>query len=534
MLNKNQRNREFIRYAAFVMLAIRYQGTDNSIEPLRKHLLGPILLPPTGLISVQAPTVATSQGPGVSNHESEPVTPTQEALPETALEPVTPARSSHQSNEISTPASRHCPTKMLAEGQNKRRSLQTGGRQFVSRPLVQRVKQQNNSFLKMAQDVHYGTKEDLLVGISLAASSRNKSSGHTSDSWDGSLTPQDIVTLAKLTHDSSTKKSVYETLTTDHATELNHISSLEIVQMQDSVSQKEVFRNLRRRLPRYFASERQTEKLRNKWHKEFEIVLQPSRTTTGWRINPERLHQCVSLAHPWMRELDSEWWRLYGDARNFGGQKSVLISLTNINNEAMFNGYSFHSPKENCWPVHIFCGPDSRLNLQLNIGGESGYLNNWIDSMSEKGHKTFVASDNMFANALLGGGLDPKSSDNFSLYTFETTATRSEVGKQTGLRSELNRQIVREHPDSLLPAIPTDHFIPCANHMFARITEHLLTLRIMSCLNEGVVNNDKNSTLTKLISNINMRGVRGGNFEIRFDGPKLEPIFLNVTHAETI
>lgn len=464
MLNKNQRNTEFIRYAAFVMLAVRYQGTDNSIEPLRKHLLGPILLPPTGLISVQAPTVATSQGPGVSNHESEPVTPTQEALPETALEPVTPARSSHQSNEISTPASRHCPTKMLAEGQNKRRSLQTGGKQFVSRPLVQRVKQQNNSFLKMAQDVHYGTKEDLLVGISLAASSRNKSSSHTSDSWDGSLTPQDIVTLAKLTHDSSTKKSVYETLTTDHATELNHISSLEIVQMQDSLSQKEVFRNLRRRLPEYFASERQTEKLRNKWHKEFEIVLQPSRTTTGWRINPERLHQCVSVAHPWMRELDSEWWRLYGDARNFGGQKSVLISWTNINNEAMFNGYSFHSPEENCWPVHIFYGPDSRLNLQLNIGGESGYLNNWIDSMSEKGHKTFVASDNMFANALLGGGLDPKSSDNFSLYTFETTATRSEVGKQTGLRSELNRQIVREHPDSLLPAIPTDHFIPCANH----------------------------------------------------------------------
>lgn len=235
-----------------------------------------------------------------------------------------------------------------------------------------------------------------------------------------------------------------------------------------------------------------------------------------------------------MKEMECEWWRLYGDARNFGGQKSVLVSLTNINNEAMFNGYSFHSPEENCWPVHIFYGSDSRLNLELNLGGESGYLNSWIDSMSEKGHKTFLASDNMFANALIGGGLDPKSSDNFSLYTFETTATRSEVGEKTGLRSELNRQIVREHPDSLLPSIPTEHFIPCANYMFARITEHLLTLRIMSCLNEGVVNNDKNSTLTKLMSNINMRGVRGGNFGIKFDGPKLEPISLNVTHAETI
>ena len=67
MLNKNQRNRDFIRYAAFVMLAIRYQGTESSVEPLRKRLLGPILLPPTGLIGTQAPIVATSKGPSVSN-----------------------------------------------------------------------------------------------------------------------------------------------------------------------------------------------------------------------------------------------------------------------------------------------------------------------------------------------------------------------------------------------------------------------------------------------------------------------------------
>ena len=70
--------------------------------------------------------------------------------------------------------------------------------------------------------------------------------------------------------------------------------------------------------------------------------------------------------------------------------------------------------------------------------------------------------------------------------------------------------------------------------MFVRITEHLLSLRVMSCLNEGVVNNEKSGTLTKLLSNINTRGVRGGNFQLKFDGPKLEPISLNVSHAETI
>ena len=132
--------------------------------------------------------------------------------------------------------------------------------------------------------------------------------------------------------------------------------------------------------------------------------------------------------------------------------------------------------------------------------------------MAQKGHKMFMASDNMFANAILGGGLDPKSNDNFSVYTFEMTSTRSDVGESTGVRSELQRQIEREHPESLLPSVPTNHFIPCANHMFVRITEHLLTLLVMSCLNDGVINNDRSTTLQKLLSNINICGVRGGHF----------------------
>lgn len=46
--------------------------------------------------------------------------------------------------------------------------------------------------------------------------------------------------------------------------------------------------------------------------------------------------------------------------------------------------------------------------------------------------------------------------------------------------------------------------------------------------------NDKAGTLNKLLSNINICGVRGGHFQLRFDGPKLEPISLNVSHTETI
>jgi len=101
------------------------------------------------------------------------------------------------------------------------------------------------------------------------------------------------------------------------------------------------------------------------------------------------------------------------------------------------------------------------------------------------------------------------------------------------LQSELKHQIKQEHPESLVPAIPTSHFIPCANHRFVWITEHLLTLRVMPCLNDGVVNNDS-VTFSKLMSNINIRGVHGGNFQLKFDGPKLEQVSLNVSHAETI
>ena len=258
-----------------------------------------------------------------------------------------------------------------------------------------------------------------------------------------------------------------------------------------------------------------------------DAVLQPTRTTTGWKINIGRMRSCISFVCPYISDVDVEWWRLYGDARNYGGQKSVLIAISNINIEAIFNGCDFQSPMD-CWPVHIFYGSDSRLNLQLNIGadgGESGYLNDWAEEMFDLGHEVFVSSD-MFANALLGGGLDPKSDNNFSLYTYETAQSRSEVGSDSGLRSEVNRKIEREHPESLLPSVPTKNFVPCDNHMFCRLTEHLLVLRVMSCLNEEVEKDQKDGTLTNLIANINTRGVRGGNFQVKFDGPKLEPITL--------
>ena len=52
----------------------------------------------------------------------------------------------------------------------------------------------------------------------------------------------------------------------------------------------------------------------------------------------------------------------------------------------------------------------------------------------------------------------------FTMYNYKSKETRSDVGCNTGLRSELGRQIKREHPETLLPSLPTAHFIPDGNH----------------------------------------------------------------------
>ena len=160
---------------------------------------------------------------------------------------------------------------------------------------MHRVKKQNEQLKQIAHDIHHGGKEDLLAGIAHSVSCSTTKRNCSGNDWDGQLTVQDIVQLTKMVYDCKAGKTIYETLTIDTASQIHHISSFQVLKMQDSISEKETFRNLRKQLPGFIDSERRTDRLKYKWHQEFEIVLQPSRTKTGWRINPERLRQCVSF-----------------------------------------------------------------------------------------------------------------------------------------------------------------------------------------------------------------------------------------------
>ena len=402
--------------------------------------------------------------------------------------------------------------------------------------IYDRLKQQKVNLVDLASSVHKGTKHDLILGLAEAVSMGKSFNKQDTLGWDGSLNIQDLIDLCKCTHSKKDNgMSVYELLTGRHPAQEHHVSTMNIIKLQDHCKMTNLFRELRQKLPGHFDLERETTKLKQRFHREFEVVFKPTRTTTGYRIDPQNLVECLSFCYYWLKDIKSQWWRIYGDGRSFGGQKTCLIGIANIDNESLVHNIPFQSPEET-WPVHIFYGSDSSLCLDINVG-EAGYLNEWIGSMYAKGHDIYMVGDMMYIMAILRGKLDPKSEDAFNLYNFEIKLIKADVCPGTGLRSGVNRTIERERPDSLLPAVPTDHYIICANQMFTRISEHLLTLRVMSCLSDAVINNIHTArppSLQHLISNINSRGVRSGQFDISFTGKELNPISLNVCHAETI
>ena len=113
---------------------------------------------------------------------------------------------------------------------------------------------------------------------------------------------------------------------------------------------------------------------------------------------------------------------------------------------------------------------------------------------------------------------------------------------ESGLRTDLEFCVDRKHPESLVPSIPLGNIVFDAMHGLTRIFEKLLSLEIEKILSEGNkiqqsqgMKDSSKQLLDNLVSNINKRGVRQGNFKIRFDkSGKLEQITLNKDHAFAI
>lgn len=193
---------------------------------------------------------------------------------------------------------------------------------------------------------------------------------------------------------------------------------------------------LRRRLFRFFDLECKVNFFKVKFWREFEVVWKFERIYLGWWINLDWFREILLYLYWWF--LFIEWWKIYGDGRNFGGNDSVVLILNVLNNEVMFYGFSYYSLDE-YWFFYIFYGKDIRFNLEFNFGDfvKLDSLNVWIDLMMMRGYKIFIFCDFKFFDNLLGGGLDLISIDLFNMYNYEIKEIRSDVGNSIGFWFEV-------------------------------------------------------------------------------------------------
>ena len=384
-----------------------------------------------------------------------------------------------------------------------------------------------------AIQVHFqGNRTDFLNALSdmISATRREK---------EKLLTQDEIVYVLQRAHDKSKKgaKAVMESITRLYK-HLNPVTPEDIIHVRENSSGTKLMEDLRKLLPGVIPPRSEEIKTLGRISEEFLSVLLPRRTSTGWYIDPSRLVEVLLFRYPFLEE--ELHLRLQGDARKVGGRHSTYIGVTFVNNEIKLQGLSYQNPKE-VYPITLFYESDSRDNLEENIG-KNNFLERFLSNSPPNFH-FYLAGDHMFVQAILDGSdkLGPLTERGWNLYHECDKEQKKEVAGESGLRTDLNLPIDRQHPESLLPSLPLTHIVPCILHGLTRCVEKLISLEVENMWSlsnkiaqvSGQVNFE--DLVKNLEANINVRGVRQGNFRIPFDrNGKPEKLSLNKDHALTI
>ena len=129
------------------------------------------------------------------------------------------------------------------------------------------------------------------------------------------------------------------------------------------------------------------------------------------------------------------------------------------------------------------------------------------------------------------------------MYTKCTKESKVEKAAD-GLRTSLCRPIDSPHPESLFSGVPTERIVLCLLQSIRRCIEKLLTLEVCNILSEPHKINERcpgqrdfyrQAAFGNLEANMSRRGLRNGNFRIRFDKAGApEPVPLNKESALAI
>jgi hypothetical protein len=137
--------------------------------------------------------------------------------------------------------------------------------------------------------------------------------------------------------------------------------------------------------------------------------------------------------------------------------------------------------------------------------------------------------------------LGPLTQDGWNIYCKLYKESKGQVA-DSHLRTDLDMPINHILDHSLLGKVSLKHTILCLLHALARIVETLLNLDIINTYSEAAKlkqtprgNLDLLYLISNLEGNINIRGVRHGNFHILMeDCGKPKPVSLNKDHAFVI
>ena len=200
----------------------------------------------------------------------EPATPVNSVPePTNPLPMSTPILARPLETSTSSTKSKCVATEYLLSRQQTMRNKQDRGRKFTSREVVRRLNLQKGELTKLAKNVHHGSKNDFIA--SLAESVTSEKEDDVDSNWDGTLSPQDVVNLAKRAHDPKTRKSIYDIIVEEDAAVHHHLSAIEVLDLQDTTNPTEMMRALRRKLPGFFDSERKVNTLKVKFEKSLKL-----------------------------------------------------------------------------------------------------------------------------------------------------------------------------------------------------------------------------------------------------------------------
>jgi hypothetical protein len=192
------------------------------------------------------------------------------------------------------------------------------------------------------------------------------------------------------------------------------------------------------------------------------------------------------------------------------------------------------------FPFYIFYEGDSRDNIAKNVGND---LDRFLKS--QKDSSFFLSADMKFIMAVMSGPsepLGPTTKEGWDMYHKCDVNSKKEVDKKSGFRTDLNIAMDRTYQGALVSPESLLGIVPCLMHGLSRVGEKLLNLEIKHIMSEGHKAEQRgekrevyvDSKISVLEDNINVRGVRHGNFSIIVEKGVPQPVGLNNDHARAI